>query len=130
MRSSKLSFLVVFALLVCAAFASSPFWNTRTVDTRAFRTVGDLFEVRKLQGWTVLSAPTDSRRYRVCGSTESDPTSGAQILSGEFRVEDRFVPFSVPIPEGETVAIEGLDPMDGGQLSYAVFSRPKKHGRN
>ncbi len=89
----------------------------------AFKTIDDAFRVRRDQGWTVTSAPTDRRRYRVCGATESDPQSGLKSLNGSFTASGKTIEVNVPVPDGMTVAVEGLEPLEGGPLTYAVLTR-------
>lgn len=95
---------------------------TRTSDA-AYQTIDDAFAIRRSQGWTLTSAPTDGKRYRICGATESDPTADASRFNGSFESGGRSVSFDVEVPDRAIVAVEGLEPMDGGPLTYAVLTR-------
>jgi hypothetical protein len=97
-----------------AAAANSP----------AFRSIDESFAIRRSQGWTLVSAPGDGRRFRICGAAQSDPASGLATFRGAFRTGGKSVRFDVPVPPGTVVAVEGLEPADGGPLQFAVLSRP------
>lgn len=117
----------IFAALTLACFVTIGVGftirnNSRTSDA-AFRTIDDAFAIHLSQGWSLTSAPTDGRRYRICGATQSDPTSGVSACSGSFETGGRSIEFGVEVPDGTIVAVEGLDPLDGGPLTYAVLTR-------
>lgn len=97
-----------------AAAATSP----------AFRSVEESLAIRRSQGWTLVSAPGDGRRFRICGAAQSDPASGLATFRGGFRTGGKSVRFDVPIPPDTVVAVEGLEPADGGPLQFAVLTRP------
>lgn len=89
----------------------------------AYRTVEETFAVRRSQGWELTKAPEDGKRYRICGALESGRDAERRSFSGRFSTGDRFVDFDVAIPQGKMVAVEGLDPFDGGPLTYAVLTK-------
>lgn len=91
----------------------------------AFRPVDDLLAIRFDHGWVLVSGPADDGRYRIIGATESDPSAGADSIRGAFATDDRSIEFDLPIPEGKAVAVEGLAPIDGGPLAYAVLTRDR-----
>ena len=95
----------------------------QNADEAAYRTIEESFSIRRSQGWELTKAPEDERRYRVCGATESGHDPNRRSFSGEFRTGDRIVPFEVTIPEGKMVAVEGLKPIKGGPLTYAVLEK-------
>ena len=70
-----------------------------------------------------MSAPTDGRRYRICGATQSEQKSGESSVIGAFQADDRSVDFDIEVAEGSIVAVEGLALLDGGPLTYAVLTR-------
>jgi hypothetical protein len=127
MRHCRVILLCIVACLVLAPVilhrpGTSP--GATNVTIQKFRPIDELFSIRRSQGWTLVSAPGDGRLYRVCGATQSDPASGLQRFRGAFSGGGRSVRFDVPIPEGAVIAVEGLEPADGGPLRYAVLSRP------
>ena len=89
----------------------------------AYRPIEVLFEIHRDQGWSVVSAPTDGRRYRICGATQMVPTSGIDTFGGSFSTSGKTVSFEVNLPTDQAVAVEGLEPRDGGPLSYVVLTR-------
>ena len=91
-----------------------------------YRTINDAFATRTNSGWTLTSAPIEGR-YRICGATESNPDNDADSIRGSFSIGKRSVEFDVAIPSGKVVAVEGLDPIDGGPLGYAVLTRDSRH---
>jgi hypothetical protein len=91
---------------------------------RAYRTIDEVIAIHRSQGWKVVSAPTDGKRYRICGATRSDSSSGMPTASGSFRTGDRSVTYEIEVPEGKQYAIEGLDPIDGGPLTFMVLECP------
>ena len=111
--------LFFIAISVAAIYARN---NERSRDA-AFRSIGDTFAIHESQGWTLTSAPTDGRRYRMIGATQSNPKGGESSLRGSFKTRDRSVDFVVEVPNGRLIAIEGLEPIDGGPLTYAVLAR-------
>ncbi|WP_197441486.1 hypothetical protein [Thalassoglobus neptunius] len=89
----------------------------------AYRTIDQAFVVRQSQGWELTKAPEDGKRYRVCGATESGMDPNRHSFSGRIESGDRFVDFNVAIPDERVVAVEGLDSLGGGPLSYAVLTK-------
>ncbi len=121
---------VVFCLSAVLIFSRGLFENSPEpprlpAPEASYRTVDVVFATHRSQGWAVSTAPTDGRRYRICGATESDPKSGASSHSGVFQSGGRRVEFDVKVPTGKVVAVEGLDPIDGGPLTYAVLTRDR-----
>ncbi len=110
-------------ICIVLGVAASATRNSSRPSNSAFRTIEDAFAVHRSQGWSLVSAPTDGRRYRICGATQSDPNSGASSFRGSFKTGGRYIDFDIELPDGAIVAVEGLDPIDGGPLSYAVLVR-------
>jgi hypothetical protein len=92
-------------------------------DESAYRTIDEAFAIRQSQGWELTKAPEEGKRYRNCGATESGHDPDRRSFSGRLSTGDRLVDFDVAIPYGKMVAVEGLDPLDGGQLTYAVLTK-------
>jgi hypothetical protein len=88
-----------------------------------YRTIDDALAIHRSLGWSLVSAPTDGRRYRICGAIQHSPKQGLASQSGAFITGGRSVEYSVDVPSGSLVAVEGLDPLDGGPLKYAVLTR-------
>lgn len=113
---------LTLACIVIGVAAFTPRNNSRPSDA-VFRTIDDAFAIHRREGWSLASAPTDGRRYRICGATQSDPNSGVSSFCGSFKTGGRSIDFDVEVPDGTIVAVEGLDPIDGGPLTYAVLVR-------
>ncbi|MCA8997722.1 MAG: hypothetical protein KDA80_12070 [Planctomycetaceae bacterium] len=96
-------------------------WDSQQRTMASYRTIKECFAIRQSQGWSLHQVPTDGRRYRVCGATESSPAISGNRFRGSFQAGERSVKFDVQVPDGKIVAVEGLDPIDGGQLTYAVL---------
>lgn len=109
--------LTVTGLSGCADYSKSP------GSEAAYRPIRETLQIRMNQGWTLVSAPTDGGRYRNCGAIEWNPRSGVASLEGSFAVGHRSIAYKIPVPDGKAVAVEGLDPLDGGPLMYAVLTR-------
>jgi hypothetical protein len=92
-------------------------------ENAEYRTIDDALAIHRNLGWSVLSAPTDGRRYRICGAIQHAPKQGLVRQSGAFMTRGRTVKYTVDVPAGSLVAIEGLDPLDGSPLKYAVLTR-------
>ena len=114
--------VLALALIVIRSVVTTPRNNSRPTDA-SFRTIDDAFGDHLRQGWSLTSAPTDGKRYRICGATQSDPNSGLSSFSGSFKTDGRSIDFDVKVPDGTVVAVEGLEPIDGGPLTYAVLVR-------
>lgn len=95
----------------------------QNADEAAYRTIDESFAIRRSQGWELIQAPEDGKRYRICGATESGDDPDRRSFSGDVRTSDRVFPFEVAIPAGKMVAVEGLDPLEGGRLTYAVLQK-------
>lgn len=118
---SKFTICLPFVVAVfCGVYATD---SDSQSDKAAYRTIEESFAIRRSQGWELTKAPEDERRYRVCGATESGHDPDRRSFSGEFRTGGRIVPFEVTIPEGKMVAVEGLEPIEGGPLTYAVLEK-------
>ncbi|MBA4031873.1 MAG: hypothetical protein C0478_13420 [Planctomyces sp.] len=89
----------------------------------AFRAIDDVLAIQTSQGWAVVSAPTDGRRYQSIGTFYSDPANGEQTARGSFRGGGRRVDVVVTVPAGKVYLFEGLEPIDHGPLTYAVLAR-------
>ena len=107
---------LVFIMIGIAAIYSR---NSERARNSAFRTIDDNFAIHKNQGWTLTSAPTDGRRCRIIGATQSSGPS----LRGSFTASNRSVDFDIEVPTGRILAIEGLEPVDGDPRTYAVLAR-------
>ena len=95
----------------------------QNADEPAYRTIVESFAIRQSQGWELSKAPEDGKRYRICGAFESGHDPDRRSFSGRFSTGDRLVDFDIAIPQGTMVAVEGLDPLDGGPLTYAVLTK-------
>ncbi len=125
MKRQSILQVCVFVTLACTLIGVVAL-QTRNNTHRshdAFRTIDDAFAIHRSQGWSLTSAPTDGSRYRICGATQSDPKSGVSSVSGSFKTDNRSIDFKVEVAEGTVVAVEGLVPLDGGPLTYAVLTR-------
>lgn len=89
----------------------------------SYQTIDDALAIHRSLGWSVVSAPNDGRRYRICGAVQHAHRLRITSQSGEFKTGDRTVKYKVEVPSGSLVAVEGLDPLDGGPLTYAVLTR-------
>jgi hypothetical protein len=112
--------VLAFLVIGIATFTTR---NNTSQQDAAFRTIDDVFAVHRAQGWLLVSAPTDGKRYRICGAMQSNPNSGVPSFSGSFKTGDRSANFDVDVEDGTIVAVEGLDPIDGSPLTYAVLVR-------
>jgi len=91
----------------------------------SYRNIDEAFAIHRKLGWTMISAPNDGRRYRICGAiANNDPKSDASHMSGSFATGGKSVTFSIRRPPDVEVAVEGLEPADRGDLQFAVLTRP------
>ena len=113
---------LVFTLIVIVMGGFCAGCN-QNADEPAYRTIEESFAIRQSQGWELTKAPEDGKRYRICGALESGHDPDRHSFSGRFSTVDRFADFDIAIPQGTMVAVEGLDPLDGGPLTYAVLTK-------
>lgn len=127
-RKSRLSSTVVdrpsqvVSLMAIALFGVCGGCN-QNADEAAYRTIDESFAIRRSQGWELIQAPEDGKRYRICGVTESGDDPNRRSFSGAIRTGGRVFPFEFAIPPGKMVAVEGLEPLEGGRLTYAVLQK-------
>lgn len=111
-------------VFVAAAFDLPKFVDLQPhLEDAEYRTIDDALAIRRRLGWSVVSAPTDGRRYRICGAIQHSPKQGLVSQSGAFMTRGKSVEYTVDVPAGSLVAVEGLDPLDSGPLKYAVLTR-------
>jgi hypothetical protein len=127
-RERVLGWCSVLAIICSVATAVAAVLGRPALETGpprdAYRPIDEATAIHRSLGWSVVSAPTDGKRYRVCGGTQSDPNSGAPSMSCGFGTGNRSVKVNIEVPEGKLYAVDGLDPIDGGPLTYVVYERP------
>lgn len=119
---------IALAIGIAAAALLQPIVEASvTQDGNGFRKLDETFAIHRQLGWTVISSPNDERRYRICGAIgDNDPASEMSRMQGSFSTGGKSVSFDIPRPQGVEVSVEGLAPLDGGDLRYAVLTRPWK----
>lgn len=114
---------IVIALVIAWFSISGPNDSGLPMATDVFRTVDEVFELPQDEGWTVLIAPGDEQLYRICGATRSQRSGKVSLLQGTFEASGQSVNYSVAVPAQKWVEVVGLEPIDGGPLTYAVLTQ-------
>lgn len=124
------AFIAMAIVVAAAALLESSHATSATQERHGFQGLDETFAIHRKLGWTVISSPGDGRRYRICGAIgDNDPASESSNIQGAFSTGGKTVSFNVSRPPGVEVAVEGLEPADGGDLCFAVLTRPWDTGR-